>query len=308
MDGEKVLIVGIVGGYGRLLARRLLRSCSVVGVDRTPASARLPDVPFYSVDTRTRAFEDVFRKERPEAVVHLGLMRDRRTDERTRYDVNVRGTRKVLDLCLEHGVRKLCVLSTGYVYGALPDNPSFMDEEHPLSASRNYPEIRDLVEVDALATGFTWRHPDLTTSVLRPVPVLGVYVDSAMARYLRANPVVLPMGFNPMLQFVHEEDLSEAMALCIEQGVRGVYNVAGPGEVPARIAIHESGGRAVQVPDFILRRVSTWLFGLPPGALDFMKYPCTIDGSRFVSETGFQPLFGLKDIFRTLRSLRTGAS
>ena len=301
---QKVLIVGIAGGYGRLLARRMLRSHAVVGVDREPWSARLPDVPFYSVDTRTRAFEDVFRKERPEAVVHLGFLRSFRADDQTRYDVNVRGTRKLLDLCLAHGVRKLTVLSTSYVYGALPDNPAFMDEEYPLSGARNYPEIRDLIEVDALATAFMWRHPEIEAAVLRPVPALGTFVDSAIGRYLRANPVVMPMGFNPMLQFIHEEDLTEALALTVEQDLRGVYNVAGPGEVPARIAIHETGGRVLPVPSFVMRRLSSQLFGLPPGAVDFMKYACTIDGSLFAGQTGFKPMFGLKDIFRTLRSQR----
>ena len=302
---EKVLIVGIAGGYGRLLARRMLRSHSVVGVDREPWSARLPDVPFYPVDTRTRAFEDVFRKERPDAVVHLGFVRHFRSDAALRYDVNVRGTRKLLDLCHEHRVQKLAVLSTSYVYGALPDNPQFMDEEHPLNGSRNYPELRDLVEVDALANAFVWRHPEIQAVVLRPVPAIGNFVDSALGRYLRSNPVVMPMGFNPMLQFIHEEDLTEALALAIEQGLRGIYNVEGPGEIPARLAVKESGGRVLPVPDPILRRLSRPLFGLPPGAIDYMKYSCTIDGSRFTAETGAEPLFSLKDIFRALRSLRS---
>ncbi len=302
---EKVLIVGIAGGYGRLLARRMLRTHAVVGVDREAWSARLPDVPFYPVDTRTRAFEDVFRKERPDAVVHLGFVRHFRVDAALRYDVNVRGTRKLLDLCQVHGVRKLVVLSTSYVYGALPDNPHFMDEEHPLNGSRNYPELRDLVELDSLATAFMWRRPEIRASVLRPVPALGTFVESAVSAYLRTNPVVLPMGFNPMLQFIHEEDLTEALALSVEQGPRGVYNVVGPGEIPARVAVTESGGRVLPLPEPLMRVLSKRVFGLPPGAIDYLKYPCTIDGSPFAAETGFEPIFSLKDIFRTLRSLRS---
>ena len=305
MASAKVLIVGISSGYGRLLARRMLRSHAVVGVDREPASARLPEVPFHRADVRTRAFEDVLRKERPDIVAHLGSVRSFAGDERTRFDINVRGTRKLLDLCIAHGVRQVMVLSTSYVYGALPDNPSFVNEDHPLSGSRNYPEIRDLVEVDSLATMFMWRHPELRTTVLRPVPALGTFVESAISRYLRQNPVVIPMGFNPMLQFIHEEDLTEALALAIEQELRGVYNIAGSGEVPARVAIEETGGRALPIPDFVLRPLTQRLFGLPGGAVDFLKYSCTIDGSRFATETGFEPLFSLKDIFRTVRSLRT---
>jgi UDP-glucose 4-epimerase len=107
-----------------------------------------------------------------------------------------------------------------------------------------------------------------------------------------------------MLQFIHEEDLTEALALTLERELRGVFNVTGPGEIPARVAIHETGGRILAVPSFILRRASGPLFGLPAGAIDFMMYPCTIDGALFVDQTGFKPMFGLKDIFRTLRSQR----
>ena len=39
-------------------------------------------------------------------------------------------------------------------------------------------------------------------------------------------PTVL--GFDPMMQFVHEEDVCEAIALALEHGLQGVFNVTGP--------------------------------------------------------------------------------
>ena len=298
---QKVLVTGIAGGLGRLVARRLRRSCDVIGADREKWSARLPELPFYQVDLRTRGFEDLFRTERPDAVVHLGFVRHFRGGAQERYDVNVRGTRRLLDHCRRHGVKKIVVLSTSYVYGALAENPSFMEEEHPLSASRNYPEIRDLVEVDTMATSFMWQHVDIDTSVIRPVPTLGYYVESTIASYLRTSPVVVSMGFDPMMQFLHEDDLVEALALSIEKGARGVYNLTGPGQVPLRVAIRETGGRPFPLPDGLLRRWAERWMGLPAGAIDFIKYPCTIDGARFIRDTGFEPRVSLKDTFRSLR-------
>ena len=302
---RKVLIVGIAGGYGRLLARRLMRSYDVVGADREPISARLPDVPFYRVDPRKRSFEDVFRRERPDAVVHIGTDRSFRGNADTRYDINLRGTRKLLDHCENYGVRRLIVLSTSYVYGALPENPQFMDEEQPLAGSRHYPEIRDLIEVDSLASAFVWRHPELAVSVLRPVSALGETLDSAMSRFFRSRFVVLPMGFNPMFQLIHEEDLSDAIGRALDRNLRGVYNIEGSGEVPIRIAVREAGSRFYNVPDFLMRRLSRPVMGMPPGAIDFLKYPCTVDGSRFRDKTGFEPRFGLKETLQTLRRLRS---
>ena len=269
---EKVLIVGVARGQGRLLARRLSRDLRVVGVDVDDWERRPAGVPFYRTDVRSRAFEDALRKEQPDAVVHLGTVRHFRGPETQRFDANVRGTRKLLDLCRSHGVRKLVVLSTSYVYGALPDNPSFMTEDHPLLAGRNYPEIRDLVEVDSLATAFMWQYPDIHTSILRPVPTLGYYSENSIVNYLRQARVVVMMGFNPMLQFMHEEDLAEAIALVLEQRLRGVYNVTGPGEVPLRTAIRETGGRPAAAAR--ARRAAAARAPVPAGA---RAHPARLD-------------------------------
>jgi UDP-glucose 4-epimerase len=276
VDPLKILVVGVAGGQGRLVARRLSRDHHVVGVDRVPWRRRPPETPFFQVDVRTRGFEDVVRSQRPEAVVHLGFERHFRGTPAERYDLNVRGTKKLIDVSVSYGVSRLVVLSTSYVYGALPENPSFMDEEHPLSASRNYPEIRDLVELDTLAAAFMWKHPELRTSILRPVPTLGYFVDNSMANYLRQRRSFVITGFDPMVQFMHEDDLAE------------------------------TGGKPLPLPEPIARpllgrmfRLGIW--GLPSGAIDYIKYPCTISGERFTRESGFRPLFSLKESFRSLR-------
>ena len=303
---EKVLITGISGGQGRLLARRLLESYEVCGVDRVAWEGHPREIAVHSVDLRKKRFEDVIRTELPTAVVHMGFIRHFRAGESVRHDVNVRGTKQLLDHCVNHGVQALVVLSSSYVYGAFPENPYYMDEDSPLSASRSYPEIRDLVEVDTLASAFLWRYPHIRTCVLRPVNVLGYYVHSMIGQYLREARIPTVMGFDPMMQFIHEEDLSEAIALALEHGLQGVFNVTGPGEVPLHTAIRETGGTALPIPEPIIRplfeRLFRWgLLPYPPGTIDYLKYPITVSGDRFVDATNFRPLFSLEEIFQSLR-------
>ncbi len=302
---EKVLITGISGGQGRLLARRLLENYQVCGVDRVPWEGRPRDVRVHVVDLRKKKFEDVIRTEMPTAVVHMAFVRHFRVSDEIRHEVNVRGTKQLLDHCANYGVQKLVVLSSGYVYGAFAENPFYMDEDHPLSASRSYPEIRDLVEVDTLASAFLWKYPHLRTCVLRPVNVLGYYVHSMVGAYLRQRRVPTILGFDPMMQFIHEEDVSEAIALALEHGLQGVFNVAGPGAVPLSTAIRESGGAALPLPEALVRPLFGWLFRwgaspYPVGAIDFLKYPVTLSGKRFVEATNFRPLFGLEEIFHSV--------
>jgi UDP-glucose 4-epimerase len=304
---EKVLITGIAGGQGRLLARRLLENVEVCGVDRVEWAGPPRGVRVHRVDLRKRKFEDVIRTEQPTAIVHLGMIRHFRGDDRLRHDVNVRGTKQILDHCTHYGVQQLVLVSSSYVYGAFPENPYYIDEDHPLSASRSYPEIRDLVEVDTLTTAFIWKYPHIRTCVLRPVSVLGHFVHSIAGELIRQRRVPTVMGFDPMMQFIHEEDLTEAIALALQQGLQGVFNVVGPGEVPLHTAIAAAGGTALPLPEPIIRpvldRAFRWgLVPYPAGILDYLKYPVTLSGKRFVEATNFRPLFSLEEIFESVRS------
>ena len=136
--------------------------------------------------------------------------------------------------------------------------------------------------------------------------MLGYYVHSMIGQYLRERRVPTVMGFDPMMQFIHEEDVSDAIALALEHNLQGVFNVTGPGEVPLHTAIRETGGRAISIPEPIMRPLFAQLFRFgaipyPPGAIDYLKYPVTVSGARFIEATRFRPLFGLEEIFHSVR-------
>lgn len=307
--GERILITGIGGGQGRLIARRLSENFHITGVDRVPWGNRPPGISMHVLDIRKRKFEDVFRTERPDTVVHLAFVRHFRENPEKRHEVNVLGTRRVLEYAVNYGVKRVVVLSSSYVYGALPDNPYYMTEDHPLNVSRTYPEVRDLSEVDTLSSQFLWQHPEIATTILRPVNTLGVWVQSAIGRYLRQRWVPTIMGYNPMMQFVHEEDVTEAIALALTSGTHGVFNVVGPGAVPLKVACAAAGTTAVPIPETVGRGLFGALFGAglyhtPPGALDFLKYPCTLSGKAFTQATGYRPQYQLKEIFDSVRGRR----
>jgi UDP-glucose 4-epimerase len=307
---RKVLITGISGGKGRRLARNLLErrgSYQVSGVDRVNWEARPRQIRLSVVDVRKKKFEDVIRRERPDSIVHLASIRHFNTHPAVRHEVNVNGTRRMIEFAIAHGVKQIVIPTSSYVYGALPENPYYMDESFPLSVSRTYPEMRDLAEQDMTASASMWQHPEVRISVLRPVNVLGYHVHSTIGRYLRRSRVPTVLGFDPMIQFIHEDDLAEAIALAIEHDLRGVFNIVGPGAVPLHVAIEEIGGSAVPLPEGIvrpaIRRLFRWgLYSLPSGAMDFVKYQCTLDGSRFRKATGFTPRFSLEETFASVRS------
>jgi UDP-glucose 4-epimerase len=302
-----VVVTGISGNLGRALAKQLHVEAQVVGVDRRPFRDKPKDIVHVQVDLRKARVEEAFRQRKVDAVIHLGIMHDPRMPFSEAHSFNVVGTQKLLDLCVRHGVKKVVVLSSANVYGPLPDNSNFLTEEQPLMAADRYSDVRDLIELDMYAQSFVWRHPDIETVILRPVNIVGPTVKNAPSNYLRLPRPITVMGFDPMIQLIHEEDVARALILALKPGVRGVYNVTGPGEVPLSAVMRELGRSPLPVPDFLLRPALKRLFragviSFPPEELDHIQYLCVVDGSRAAREMGWAPRYTLRETIRSVLS------
>lgn len=302
-----VALTGVSGNLGRALARHLADAFEIIGIDHRPFPEERVRVEHWQVDLRKARVAEPFAARRVDALVHMGIIHDRDLPTTEVHDLNVVGTHRVLDLCREHAVRKVVILSSANVYGPAPDNSSFMREETPLLATARRGDMRDLVEIDMYAQSFLWRFPEVETVILRPVNVVGPTVRNAPSNYLRLPRPLTALGFDPMLQLLHEEDLCRAVALALGPGVRGIYNVVGPGEVPLSVILRELGRDPIPVPHLLLRPMLRWLAGergtvFPPEEVDHLQYACTVDGSRAVRELGWAPSRTLKETIRSVLS------
>ncbi len=300
-----VLVTGISGNLGRALAKQLHVDAQVVGIDRRPFRDKPKDIVHVQVDIRKARVEEAFRHRKVDALIHLGIMHDPRMPFSEAHSFNVVGTQKILDACVRHGVRKVVVLSSANVYGPRPDNSNFLTEETPLMAADRFSDVRDLIELDMYAQSFVWRHPEIETVILRPVNIIGPTVRNAPSNYLRLERPITVMGFDPMIQLIHEEDVARALILALRPGARGVYNVTGPGEVPLSAVMRELGRVPVPVPHFLLRPALRRLFragvvSFPPEELDHIQYLCVVDGTRAAREMGWAPRYTLRETIRSV--------
>jgi UDP-glucose 4-epimerase len=295
----RVVITGIAGRLGRLLTRRLHRDAGlqVIGVDRRPFDDRPKDVEHHVVDVRSKKARDIFRD--VDALIHLGVMHAPRTSAAEHYSWNIGGLGKLFDYCAAYQVPKVVVLSSANVYGPRPDNTQFLGEDAPLLAAQTFPEIRDLVEVDHMASSFFWKAREIETVILRPVHILG-RVKNAPSNYLRLPRVPTLLGFDPMIQILHEADVTEALALALRPGARGIFNVVGPGQLPLSTIIRELGKAPLPVPHIVAKPLwrAAWRLGInsfPVAEFDFIRYVCMVDGSRAERELGFRARHGLRE-------------
>ncbi len=286
----KVLVTGVAGKIGKLVAERLLAAGHrVIGIDRR-ADADLPQqLTLYQCDVRKREAEDVFRVERPEAVVHMATVTHIKQRSDDRFRINLFGTRAVFDHCHQYGAKSAVFVGRHTYYGAAADAPLYHQEADPPLAATSFPELADLVAADLYAGSALWRYPELHTSVLRLCYSLGPARHGTLASFLGGRRVPTVLGYDPLFQIMHERDVAKGICLALEKQLRGVYNVAGPPPLPLSVLIRETGRQNIPVPEFAFR-LAIGRFGLPRlprGALDHIKFPVIIDDSRFRQATGF---------------------
>ncbi|MBS1958845.1 MAG: NAD-dependent epimerase/dehydratase family protein [Bdellovibrionales bacterium] len=301
----KVLITGASGAISRLVASAISPKAEVIGVDprAAPSSSHFPG-EFIVADYHSRKLDDVFRKHRFDAVLHLGRIREsQKYSPQYRFQMNVIGTQKLLDLCLSGGVKNLIVLSTYHVYGAHRLNSLHLNEEAPLRASQSFPELADAVELDHSATNFMWKHRDVRTTILRPVNIIGKHVRNTICSLLRSGVCPKIVGFDPLMQFIDEKDLARALILALDQSKPGVFNVGGEGVIAYSHAIRHAQAVTIPIPPMIsagLVRLLTDIskINFPPYLMDYFKYP------TIVNDDAFRAVFGYQPKVKTLQSLR----
>ena len=302
----RVLIAGIAGKVARMVAERLLAGGhEVFGIDRRAWEGAPPGIIQHQVDIRKRAAEEVFRKHRPEGVIHMATVTHLTERSEDRYRINLQGTRAVFDHSTAYGAQAVVFVGRHTYYGASAESPLYHKEDDPPMALQSFPELADLVAADLYAGTALWRFPNIKTSILRLCYTLGPARTGTLAAFLGGPRVPTVLGYDPLYQFMHEKDAAAAVCLALEKQLHGVYNVAGPAPVPMSLLVRLTGRQQIPVPEFLFR-LALGRFGLPrlpPGAVEHVKFPIVIDSAAFRQATGFSHQY---DEDRTTSEYRFG--
>jgi UDP-glucose 4-epimerase len=303
---SSLIMTGIAGNLGRLVMSRLHRHHKIIGIDRRPLAQIPPGVVHEPVDMRRKKAQDIFRRQKPYGVVHLGIMHDPRMSDKEHYTWNVVGTENLLDYCAQYGVKKLVMLSSANNYGPMAGSSAYLDEDTPLLGSFAFPGIRDLVAVDRAVSSFFWKHPEIETVILRPVHIAGARLKNAPSNYLRLKAIPHMLGFDPLVQLVHELDVVDAIAHALKPGVRGIFNIVGPPAIPLSKLLHQLGKPLVPVPHLLAKPLWQTFYNLrlssfPAPEWDFLRYELLVDGSRAKRELGYEAKRSTRDIVNLFR-------
>lgn len=299
---KSVLIIGIQGALAKITAELLIKknpNIKIHGVDSRTID-QLPNRSQLTSQqvkyTRTN-FEKIFREHQFDTILHLGRLGHSPAmgNINKRIDINLVGTNTILELAYKFHCKKVVILSSHHVYGALPDNSMFLKEDAPLRGSFKYAELRDVVEMDQMCTNWMWKNQNnIETIVLRPCNIIGPQIKNSITQFLKTPYAPLPLDYNPMFQFVHEFDMANIIVESAQHLKTGIYNVAGDDVITLHEASKIIGVKKLLVPIIAveqLAKILTPVWKFPHYLLEYLKYPSTLDNSELKKNLG-------SDIFR----------
>ena len=305
----RVMITGAAGYVGGLVGTRLARTMPVVGTDLRPRTGLGFEI--LPLDVRDRSLGNLMRERRITHVVHLASILEGRGDRAREFDIDVNGTRNVVESALAARVRHLTVASSGAAYGYLPDNPKWMTEDDPLRATESFAYAYHKRLVEEMLAKYRTSHPALKLLVLRIGTVLGATTHNQITALFLRPRILAVKGSDSPFVFIWDEDVAGAVGHGILGDRAGVYNVAGDGVLTIRQIAARLGKPILVLPPSLLRGALTVGRALGvtrygPEQLDFLRWRPVLDNRRLKEEFGFVPTKTSLEAFTTFAEAQAG--
>ncbi|MFF2812126.1 NAD-dependent epimerase/dehydratase family protein [Streptomyces sp. NPDC058000] len=239
--GNVVLVTGAARQLGGRFVRRIQRDPDVdrvIGVDAVAPAHHLGGAEFLKADIRHPAIARVLAETGVDTVVHMdihGTPLGSRGGRASVKETNVIGTMQLLGACQKAPkVQRVVIKSSTSVYGSAPRDPAVFTENTPPKSLPSGGFAKDTVEVEGYVRGFARRRPDVAVCVLRFANILGPCADSPLAEYFSLPVLPTVLGYDPRLQFVHEDDAIDVLRIAAAEPCRGTlnsgtFNIAGDG-------------------------------------------------------------------------------
>jgi UDP-glucose 4-epimerase len=306
--GQVVLVTGVAGDLGRRFAAQLSKSPvveRVIGIDVVPPRGDLAKADFVRADIRNPVIAKVIVRERVDTVVHTSVAATPAAagGRTSMKELNVIGTMQLLAACQQApDVRKLVLKSSAAVYGASNRDPAMFTEGMNAKRLATSGFAKDITEVESYTRGFARRRPDVAVTTLRIANVIGPRIISAMTGYFRLPVIPTVLGFNPRLQFLHEQDALDVLEHATVSDVTGTFNVAGDGILTLAQAVRRLGRPSLPLPGFAVPTFGSAIrqtrrADFSPEQVAFLTYGRGLDTTRMRAMLGFEPSFTTADAF-----------
>lgn len=306
-EGRRILITGISGRLSGRLAQALESRDDVdeiVGVDVKEPTVALDRTEFVRADLRNPLVGRIVQAAKIDTVVHLSVMaRPGEAGGRAAMkEHNIIGAMQLLAACQQSdSLTRVILKSSTAVYGSDHADPGLFRENARPTHEPEGGFGKDITEVEGYARAFARRRPDVDLTMLRFANFLGD-MDSVLGSFFALPVVPSVLGYDPRLQFVHEDDGVEALRRATIEHHPGVFNVAGAGVVYLSQCVRVAGRVQVPVPlplvtgvAGLLRRAGRMDFSAEQ--LKFLQFGRAVDTTHLEAEFGWTPQYSSREAF-----------
>jgi UDP-glucose 4-epimerase len=296
--GRRILLTGLDTFWGGRVAAALERDPDVemlLGMGTGTPSVPLERTEYVRADSSYSLLSRIVQATQVDTIVHTFLVVDSSSmSGRALHEINVIGTMNLLAAAGATGssVRQVVVKSSSLVYGAHQSDPAWFTEDTSRSRPARSRLERSLTEVEGYVRDFADENPEVTVTLLRFANVLGKEITTPISRNLARGVMPCIAGFDPLLQFVAEEDVVRCLETVVLESVGGTYNVSGDGKIPVSELARIAGVWRLPISPYFTRQAAAPLIRLGlldlPGELEtLLRFGRGIDTTR-LKATGFE--------------------
>lgn len=294
---RRVLVTGAAGAVGQVLLEELAASgCETLATDvREPASLP-PGVGYEKLDVRGEDAARVVAAFRPDVIIHLAsiVSPSRGMTREFAHDVDVRGTRNVLDAAIAHGVKRLVVTSSGAAYGYHADNPVPLRETDAVRGNREFAYSDHKRQVEEMLAQARDQVPELEQVVLRVGTVLGAGLENQITELFHRSRLIAVRGSDSPFVFIWTRDLARILLRAAGEGPAGIYNVCGDGALSVADLAAALGKPLMVLPAPVLKAAlgvarPLGLSRYGPEQVRFLQYRPVLDNTALKTVFGYTP-------------------
>ncbi len=295
-------VLGITGSFGYIGTRLLerlkddTRFSRIICTDIMPPPDELPGrFEYCHCDIRDgHNLRDIFQKNEVNTVIHLAFIAYPTRDPGFEYDVDVKGMGNILRACSELPIKKLVVASSDCAYGFFEGTCDYLDENTPTRPTPGFPYSENKAAIEKLIADFANTQPGCSVVVIRPCIVIGPNCNSATGESMKEKAIIGVRGYDPIMQFIHEDDAANAFYLAALSNSSGAYNLAADEGLRYSELAELLGKPFVQLPAWLIYNLVEALYRLRvlkfgKAQLDYIRYPLSMNADKIRRDLSFNP-------------------
>jgi UDP-glucose 4-epimerase len=299
---KTILVTGASGYVGSLLIKKLINhengALHIIGTDIRPRyfTKGKNKFTFKPGDLTTGEVAELIGQYRPEVVIHLAAIVAPAPEMKRDliFDVEVEGTRRLLEACIRYHVSKFITSSSGAAYGYHHDNPDRLKEDDALRGNEEFAYSWHKRLVEEILEDYRNSHPALKQVIFRISTVLGENTRNDITRLFHQKRITGLKGTDTPFVIIWDEDLLECLVTAALTGVEGIYNIAGDGVITLREMAGIIGKPFRALPAGLVRTALAIAKPLKlsrygPEQVKFLQYRPVLDNRKLKEEFAYMP-------------------